>query len=69
MKREYNFSGGVKGKFYTPHEKIEIPVYLEKSVQDFFYEAATNKRVEMSKLVNKILKKEMEIQKEISFSK
>ena len=36
MKKEYDFSKAIQGKFYRPVEKLEIPVYLEKEVKEFF---------------------------------
>ena len=65
MKKEYDFSKSVKGKFFTSIDEIEIPVYLDKSIKDFYYETASNKKIDLNKLINIILKKEMEIQKEI----
>lgn len=67
MKKEYDFSKAVKSKFYTPAEQIEIPVYLDKAVKSFYYKAALKKKVDLGKLINSILKKEMEIQKELGF--
>ena len=29
MKKEYNFSKGVRGKFYNPEGKFNLPIYLE----------------------------------------
>ena len=69
MKKEYNFSNAEKGKFYTPISHIEIPIYLEKNVKDFYVKAANTKRIDVGKMVNAILKKEMEIHKEILIGK
>lgn len=65
VKKEYDFSGAVKGKFYTKVEDMEIPVYLDKTVMEFYRAAAQNKKTTLDKLVNSILKKEMEILKSI----
>jgi hypothetical protein len=69
MKKEYDFSQGVKSKFYVPLDKIEIPIYLDKSVKIFYEEAALTNKIGLSKMVNSILKKEMEIHKEILIGK
>ena len=66
MKKEYDFSKGIKGKFYTEAGKIEIPVYLDKSVKDFYINAAAKKNTSVDTLINSILKKEMELIKTIS---
>jgi hypothetical protein len=66
MKKEYDFSKGVKGKFFTEPENIEIPVYLDKTVKEFYLKAAMKKNISIDKLVNSILKKEMEMIRAIS---
>jgi hypothetical protein len=69
MKKEYNFSQATKGKFYTPINQIEVPIYLDKSVKAFYENAAKSKRIDLNKMVNSILKKEMEIHKDILIGK
>ena len=65
MKREYDFSKAVQGKFYRPVEQIEAPVYLDKEVKAFYSKKAAKKRVRLEKIVNAVLRKEMEMLKEI----
>ena len=65
MKKEYDFSKAEKGKFYRPIEKLEIPVYLEKEVKEFFSKTASKKKIRLDKIVNTVLRKEMEILKAI----
>ena len=65
MKKEYDFSNAVKGKFYRPEEKLELPIYLEKKIKNYFSDIAKSKATTLEKVINIILKKEMEIQKEI----
>lgn len=65
MKREYDFSKAVQGKFYRPIEKLEIPIYLEKEVKEFFSKTVLKKRLALDKVVNTILRKEMETLKAI----
>ena len=52
MKKEYDFSKAEKGKFYTPVEQIDLPIYLDKSIKDFYKNAARLKRIDLSKMVN-----------------
>jgi len=61
MKKEYDFSKGVKGKFYIPEKEIELPVYLDKDNLEFFMNLSRSKKIAMSKLVNKILSKDREL--------
>jgi hypothetical protein len=65
MKKEYDFSKAVQGKFYRPIEDIELPVYLDKKVKNFFVKKALDKNIELDKVINTILRKEMEMLKEI----
>ena len=69
MKKEYDFSKSEKGKFYTPKEKIEIPIYLDSKIRDFYTETAKRKKISVSKLINSLLKKEMDIVHEFTSSK
>ena len=66
MKKEYDFSKGVRGKFYIDRDSIEMPVYLDKSVKEFFFKAASKKNISVDKLINSILKKEMDMIKSVS---
>lgn len=63
MKKEYDFSNAEQGKFYRPVEKLEIPVYLDKEIKAFYSKKALKKNVDLNKVVNTILRKEMEMLK------
>lgn len=65
MKKEYDFSNAVKGRFYTPKDRIELPIYLDKKIKDYFLTLAKDKKISLEKVINSILKKEMDLQKEI----
>ncbi|MBI4826020.1 MAG: hypothetical protein HY807_06320 [Nitrospirae bacterium] len=65
MKKEYDFSKAEQGKFYRPIEELEIPVYLDKEVKAFYSKKALMKNVDLTKVVNTILRKEMEMLKAI----
>lgn len=65
MRREYDFSKAQQGKFYRPIEELEIPIYLDKKVKDFFSKKALDKKIELDKVINVILRKEMEMLKQI----
>ena len=49
------------GKFYRPAEKLKIPVYLDKEVNEFY--SNRSKSANLNKIVNTILRKEMEMLK------
>ena len=65
MKKEYDFSKAVQGKFYRPIEDLELPIYLDKRVKKFFAQKALDKNIDLAKVINAILRKEMEMLKEI----
>ena len=39
MKKEYDFSKGKRGKFYRPGAKLNLPVYLEPDLREYFPDA------------------------------
>ncbi len=67
MKKEYDFSKAEQGKFYRPIEQLEIPIYLDGEIKAFFSKKASGKNIELEKIVNRILKKEMELLKAIGY--
>jgi hypothetical protein len=52
MKEEYDFSKGVRGKFFHKNAKLNLPVYLDSEVQSYLQERAKSKGVEVAQLVN-----------------
>jgi hypothetical protein len=36
MKKEYDFSKGERGKFFRPDAKLNLPVYLEPDLRNYF---------------------------------
>ncbi len=65
MKKEYDFSKAEQGKFYRPIEEIEIPIYLDKEIKNFFVRRALAKKVKFDTVINMILRKEMDVLKKI----
>ena len=61
MKDHYDFSKGVRGKFFSPDAVFKEPVYLDDEVQTWLSERAESKGIDLSSLVNSLLKKEIEI--------
>jgi len=61
MKPEYDFSKGQRGKFYKAGATFKLPVYLDENIQSYLAAKAQSKGVELSDLVNDLLKKEIEI--------
>lgn len=61
MKKEYDFSEGVRGKFYNAAAEFNLPIYLEPEIAEFVKKLADEKKVEMNVIVNLLLKKDKEI--------
>ncbi|MBA2737067.1 MAG: hypothetical protein H0U50_09815 [Pyrinomonadaceae bacterium] len=61
MKKEYDFSNGVRGKFYNADAEFNLPIYLEPEIAEFVEKLATEKAVDRSQIVNMLLKKDKEI--------
>lgn len=61
MKDHYDFSKGVRGKFYRPDAVFQLPVYLDEQVQGYLAAKADAKGIDLSDLVNDLLKREIEM--------
>jgi hypothetical protein len=59
MPDEIDFSAGVRGKFFQPGLKLNLPVYLDADVQSFLAALASKKGVDMSVIANDLLKKDI----------
>lgn len=61
MKKEYDFSKGVRGKFYNPDGEFNLPIYLEPEIAEFVEKLSAEKNVDRSQIVNRLLKKDIEL--------
>lgn len=68
MKKEYDFTNAEQGKFYRPMEELDIPIYLDKEVRDFFLANMKNKINDFSlnKIINSLIKQDIEISKKLA---
>lgn len=53
------FSQGERGKFFREGVELRLPVYLDDEVQDDFRERAEAKGLEVGRLVNDLLRREI----------
>jgi hypothetical protein len=58
---EIDFSNGTRGKFYKPGLRLNLPIYLDDQVQATLAKLASAKGVELSTLVNDLLRKDIEL--------
>jgi len=63
MKKEHDFTNAERGKFYRPEAKLNIPVYLDDEVRDFVTGIAEQKKADMGKVVNDLLRSDMGLAK------
>jgi hypothetical protein len=61
MPAEIDFSAAKRGQFYTANAQLNFPVYLEPMVQARLAALALAKGVELSTLINGLLKKDIEL--------
>jgi hypothetical protein len=65
MKEEYDFSNAERGKFFRPDAKFNLPIYLEEEVLEFFSQRAEAKGIDLSVLLNDLLKKDIALVKAV----
>jgi len=65
MKEEYDFTNAEQGKFYRPIEELDIPIYLDDEVKNFFLKNIKQKteNFSLNSIVNALLKQDIEISK------
>ena len=56
MLDEYDFSKGVRGKFYKPDSKLNLPVYLDSEVLDFVQCVAKKRKTDISSVRTRLNK-------------
>ena len=61
MKKEYDFSDGVRGKFYKENLTLNLPVYLEPENLRFVEKIAKEKKSDLNTIVNKLIKENIKI--------
>ena len=59
MKKEYDFSKGVRGKFYRQDMKLNIPIYLDEQIAQAVEKIASKKGIDRSAVVNELLKEDI----------
>ena len=52
MKAEYDFSKAEHGKFYDPKAVFNLPIYLEKDIDEFMRKLADETGKDVEELVN-----------------
>ncbi len=66
MKREYDFSEGVRGKFYRKGAELRLPIYLDVKLQRQLERLAEKNGRDLTDLVNQLIQREVELIEEFS---
>ena len=61
MKREYDFSKAVRGKFYRKGAELRLPIYLDAKLQTQLESLAQKTGKDIGEMVNQLVKKELEL--------
>jgi len=56
---EYDFTDGIRGRFYEP-KKIPVSLRLDNDIILFFKKLASEKKVPYQTLINNLLRKELQ---------
>jgi len=69
MKEEYDFTNASQGKFYRPIEELDIPIYLDKEIKNFFLKNIKDKTSDFSlnNIINSLIKQDIEISKKLLY--
>jgi len=60
MKREYDFSKGVRGKFYRKEAELRLPIYLDAKLQHKLERLAQKKGKDIGDMVNQLLRRDVD---------
>jgi cytidylate kinase len=66
MRREYDFSKAVRGKFYRKGAKLRVPIYLDPKLQSKLERIARRKGKDVTEMVNQLLRKDVEFLEELT---
>ena len=61
MKRQYDFSHGVRGKFYRKGAELRLPIYLDAKLQSQLERISQKKGKQIGEVVNQLVKKEVQL--------
>lgn len=66
MKREYDFSKAVRRKFFRKGAELSLPIYVDRVTQRRLERIAKKSGTQVTKLVNQLLKKDIELLETLS---
>jgi len=66
MRREYDFSKAVRGKFYRKGAELRLPIYLDAKLQSKLARLARKKGKDVGEMVNQLLRKDVDLLEEMT---
>mgnify|MGYP003390042406 FL=1 len=66
MKREYDFSKAVRGKFFRKHADLHLPIYVDNATRRGLERIAKRNGKPVAELVNQLLRKDVELLESLS---
>lgn len=66
MRREYDFSKGVRGKFYRKGAELQLPIYLEPRLRSKLERIARRKGKDVGEMVNQWLRKDVKFLEDLT---
>jgi hypothetical protein len=61
MRKKYDFSKGVRGKFFRKGAELRLPIYLDHKLQMQVEQLARKKGKDIGEIVHQLLRKDMEL--------
>lgn len=61
MEKEYDFSNGIRGKFYKKDTEFQLPIYLEPEIESYFKNLAQKQKINLNQIINNLLLKDKEL--------
>jgi len=65
MKREYDFSKAIRGKFYRKGAELRLPIYLDPKLQKKLERLARKKGKDVGEMVNQLLRRDVDFLEEL----
>ena len=66
MKREYDYSRGVRGKFFRKGAELHLPIYVDSATRRWLERIAKQNGKPVTELVNQLLKRDVELLESLS---
>lgn len=66
MKRDYDFSRAVRGKFFRKGTELNVPIYVDGPMHKRLKRLAKKRGKPVTDLVNQLLKRDLELLKSLS---